>query len=176
MNLKEECLTSKEVFSGKLLNVFLDTVLLPNGKQATREFIKHPGAVAVVPVCDDGKILLVRQFRYPTNKVLLEIPAGKLDMGEHPDECVVRELEEETGYLSKNIIKLTSIYTTPGFTDEVIHLYLARQLTKTSQNLDEDEFLNVEAYTPEEIKKMIGNGEINDAKSMLALLLSGILI
>ncbi len=173
-HLTEKFLKSEEVFTGNLLTVYCDQVELPNGKEASREFIRHPGAIAVVPVTNDGKIVLVRQYRYPVGKNMLEVPAGKLDKGEQPDQCVLRELEEETGYVAKNIRKLSSIYTTPGFTDEVIHLYIAEELTLAKQCPDEDEFLDVEIYTKEEIRAMIEDGTINDAKSMLALLLAGI--
>lgn len=173
-NLTEKFLDSKVVFNGNLLTVYCDKVELPNGKKAGREFIRHPGAVAVVPVTQEGNIVLVRQYRYPVGKTMLEVPAGKLDKGEHPDDCALRELEEETGYVAHNLRKLSSIYTTPGFTDEVIHLYLADQLTLAKQRPDEDEFLDVEVYTKEQIKDMIADGTIDDAKSMLALLLAGI--
>lgn len=171
-SLTEKELSSKLVFDGNLLKVYSDKVELPNGKEAEREYIKHPGAVAVVPITEGGKIVLVRQYRYATGKALLEIPAGKLDKGEKPEECALRELEEETGYVAKKLQKLSSIYTTPGFTDEIIHLYIAENLTFAKQNLDEDEFLNVEIYTKDEVKKMIMDGRINDSKSMLALLLA----
>lgn len=173
-NLVEKFLESKQVFDGNLLKVYRDHVELPNGKNATREFIRHPGAVAVVPITPEGKIVLVRQYRYPIGATMLEVPAGKLDKGEAPDDCARRELEEETGYVAKNLRLLTSMYTTPGFTDEIIHLYIADELTLAKQCPDEDEFLDVEMYTKEEVKKMIADGIINDGKSMLALLLSGI--
>jgi ADP-ribose pyrophosphatase len=173
-NLTEKFLESKVVFDGKLLKVYCDTVELPNGKEATREFIKHPGAVAVVPVTPEGNIVLVRQYRYPTGKALLEVPAGKLDPGEQPDECALRELAEETGYVAQNIRKLSSIYTTPAFTDEIIHIYIADNLTVGTSCPDDDEFLAVEVYTKEEIRAMLKNGTINDAKSMIALMLAGI--
>lgn len=173
-NLTEKKVDSNLVFDGNLLKVYCDKVELPNGKEASREFIRHPGAVAVVPITQEGKIVLVRQYRYPIGKTILEVPAGKLDKGEEPDDCARRELEEETGYVSKNIRRLQSIYTTPGFTDEVIHLYIADELILAKQCLDEDEFLAVEMYTKEEVKVMINDGTITDAKSMLALLLAGI--
>jgi ADP-ribose pyrophosphatase len=173
-HLTEKFLDSKVVFEGNLLNVFTDKVELPNGKAASREYIKHPGAVAVVPITQEGKIVLVRQYRYPIGKVLLEVPAGKLDKGEEPDACALRELEEETGYVAKNIKKMASIYTTPGFTDEIIHLYIAENLSLSNPHPDEDEFLDVEIYSKEEVKTMIADGKINDAKSMLALLLAKI--
>ena len=173
-HLTEKFLESKVVYEGKLLKVYCDKVELPNGKEAGREFIRHPGAVAIVPITPEGHIVLVRQYRYPVGKTMLEVPAGKLDKGEQPDECARRELEEETGYVAHNIKKLSSIYTTPGFTDEVIHLYVGDQLTLAKQCPDEDEFLDVEVYTKEQIKVMIQDGTINDAKSILALLLAGI--
>ena len=173
-NLTEKPLKSEIVYNGKLLTVYCDKVELPNGKDAGREFIRHPGAVAVVPITPEGNIVLVRQYRYPVGKIMLEVPAGKLDKGEQPDECARRELEEETGYLAHTIKRLSSIYTTPGFTDEIIHLYIAENLTLAKQRLDEDEFLNVEVYTKKQIRNMINEGIINDAKSMVALLLIGI--
>ena len=173
-HLIEKFLDSKVVYDGNLLTVYCDKVQLPNGKEASREFIRHPGAVAVVPITPEGNIVLVRQYRYPVGKTMLEVPAGKLDKGEHPDECALRELEEETGYVAHSIKKLSSIYTTPGFTDEVIHLYVADQLTLSKQCPDEDEFLDVEIYTKEQVRAMIDDGTLNDAKSMLALLLAGI--
>lgn len=173
-NLVEKFLDSKKVFDGNLLTVYCDHVELPNGKKASREFIRHPGAVAVVPITPDGRIALVRQYRYPIGATMLEVPAGKLDKGEAPDDCARRELEEETGYVAHNLRHLSSMYTTPGFTDEMIHLYIADELTLAKQCPDEDEFLDVEIYTKEEVKKMINDGTINDGKSMLALLLAGI--
>lgn len=173
-DLVEKFIKSEVVFEGNLLTVRRDTVELPNGKHATRELIQHPGAVAVVPIRNDGKILLVRQFRYPVDQLTLEIPAGKLDPGEEPEACAKRELEEETGYKAKKLRLLSSILTTPGFTNEVIHLYLAEDLVLAEQCPDEDEFIDVEVFTKEEIKKMIENGTICDAKSLLGLLLAGL--
>ena len=173
-NLTEKTLESKILFAGKILTLRFDTVSLPNGRQATREVIEHPGAVAVVPIMDDGRIILVRQYRHPLGELMLEIPAGKLDKGESPDDCVRRELAEETGYIGRNIRKITSIHTTPGFSNELIHIYIARDLVPTDQNLDEDEFINVEYYTKDEIKSMLDNGVFSDAKTMVGLLLAGI--
>ena len=173
-NLIEKFVKSEVVFEGNLLTVRRDTVELPNGKHATRELIQHPGAVAVVPIRNDGKILLVRQFRYPVDQLTLEIPAGKLDLGEEPEACAKRELEEETGYKAKKLRLLSSILTTPGFTNEVIHLYVAEDLVFAEQCPDEDEFIDVEVFTKEEIRKMIENGTICDAKSLLGLLLAGL--
>jgi ADP-ribose pyrophosphatase len=174
MELEEKFIESNKIFDGHLLQVYCDRVLLPNGKEAQREYIKHPGAVAVVPIREDGKIVLVRQFRYPTGQLLLEVPAGKLDEGELPEQCAIRELTEETGLVAGSLKKLAAIYTTPGFTDEMIHLYVAVHLQEAKQKLDEDEFLKVEAYSREEVAQMLAEGKINDAKSMLALFLAGI--
>ena len=133
--------------------------------------MEHPGAVAIIPVLPDGRILLVRQFRHPVGQVLLEIPAGKLDPGESPDACAARELEEETGYRAKSLERKASVFTGPGFTNEVIHLYLAHDLFKTAVNPDEDEFLEVGAYTPEEIRRLVREGLICDAKTISGLYL-----
>ncbi|HEY3423695.1 MAG TPA: NUDIX hydrolase [Negativicutes bacterium] len=173
-HLIEKFISSKVAFSGRILKVNTDTVQLPNGKEATREVVLHPGAIAVVPILDDGSIVLVRQYRYPVGVTLLEIPAGKLDAGENPDDCVLRELKEETGYIPGKIHKLASIFTTPGFTNEVIHLYVAEDLKLATQCLDEDEFIAVENYTREQVKAMLADGIINDAKTMLGLLLAGL--
>ena len=170
-NLDEVFVSSQVGFTGRLLQVKIDTVTLPNGKESSREVIKHPGAVGILPVLDDGSIVLVKQYRYPVGTVLYEIPAGKLDIGEAPEVCAPRELSEETGYKAKEWKLLTSIVTTPGFTDEVIHLYLAKGLTKEEQHTDEDEFIDVVAFTPEQVKKMVLEKDIFDAKTLSALLL-----
>ena len=168
----ETMLESRQIFNGKILKVRQDQVLLPNGARTSREVVEHPGAVAVVPVDADGRILLVRQYRYPINQVILEIPAGKLDPGETPEECARRELAEETGYSAGSLKKLSAIFTTPGFSNEVIHLYLAEKLTPTDQKPDEDEFIAAELYSREEVRRMLADGTICDAKSMLGLLLA----
>lgn len=165
-NLREIFLSSERIYDGKMVNLRRDTVRLPNGREASREVVEHPGAVAVVPVLPDGRILLVRQFRHPVGKVLLEIPAGKLDPGEDPDHCASRELEEETGFRAGTLLRKASIFTGPGFTDEVIHLYLARDLERTKMNPDDDEFLEPGAYTPEELRRMIREGTVCDAKTI----------
>lgn len=173
-NLNEKAMYSKMIFQGKVLTLKCDTVELPNGAEATREIIEHPGAVAVVPFTDDGQIVLVKQYRYPVERVMLEIPAGKLDNGEEPDDCAKRELAEETGYIAEKITKITSIFTTPGFTNEIIHIYIAENLTVAEKHPDEDEFLNVEIYNKSQIKQMISDGGICDAKSIVGLLMAGL--
>lgn len=163
--------SNEEVFSGRLLKVQRDHVTLPNGNDTTREYIHHPGAVAIVPVLSDGRVVLVKQCRYPLGTLLWEIPAGKLDHGEaeDPDECARRELSEETGYEAQNWQHLVSIATTPGFSDEIIHLYKAWDLVKYAQHTDEDEFIGVKAFTAEQIKTMVACGELYDAKTLCAL-------
>lgn len=173
-NLDEKFVKSTFVYDGRLLKVYADTVTLPNGREAGREVVRHPGAVAVVPVLEDGRIVMVRQYRYPVGGTLLEIPAGKLDPGESPDHCVMRELSEETGYIAGRTRKLTAIHTAPGFSDELIHIYLADNLKMTQQHTDEDEFINVEIYTKEELKDMVNSGVITDAKTIVGLSLAGL--
>ena len=163
--------SNEEVFSGRLLKVQRDHVTLPNGNDTTREYIRHPGAVAIVPVLDDGRVVLVKQCRYPLGTLLWETPAGKLDHGEaeDADECAKRELSEETGYDAAHWQRLISIATTPGFSDEIIHLYKAWGLQEYAQHTDEDEFIGVQAFSPEQLKKMIAEGELYDAKTLCAL-------
>lgn len=173
-NLIEKRIASKQLFSGRMLKLRQDEVELPNGTHAQREIIEHPGAVAIVPLLNQ-QVVLVRQYRYATEKILLEIPAGKLNPNENPDECAVRELEEETGYKAKTLRKLSSVYTTPGFTNEVIHIYLAQDLIETCPKPDEDEFIDREIYTYSQLSKLVNTGEIIDAKTLLGLFLAGIL-
>lgn len=169
--------SNEEVFSGRLLKVQRDHVTLPNGNVTTREYIHHPGAVAIVPVLPDGRVVLVKQCRYPLRTLLWEIPAGKLDHGEaeDADECARRELSEETGYEAEHWQRLVSIATTPGFSDEIIHLYKAWGLKQYAQHTDEDEFIGVAAFTPEELQKMVADGELYDAKTLCALYAAKIL-
>lgn len=172
-DLIEKKIASKPVYDGRLLHVKCDTVELPNGEQTTREWIKHPGAAAVLPLLDDGNIILVRQYRYPVQQVTLEIPAGKLDVaGEEPLGCAKRELQEETGYTADEYVKLISLATTVGFSDEFIHIYLARGLKAGKQNLDEDEFINVVKMPLGKALELVKNNVIVDAKSVTALLLA----
>lgn len=172
-NLIEKRISSKQLFSGRMLKLRQDEVELPNGTHAQREIIEHPGAVAIVPLLNQ-QVVLVRQYRYATEKILLEIPAGKLNPNENPDECAARELEEETGYKAKTLRKLSSVYTTPGFTNEVIHIYLAQNLIKTCPKPDEDEFIDREIYTYSQLNKLVNTGEIVDAKTLLGLFLAGV--
>ncbi len=159
------------VYEGKIINMYKDTVKIPNGSVAQWDFIGHKGAAAVVPVTDDGKIILVRQYRNALDRYTVEIPAGGLENAEEPMKmCAARELEEETGYKSDNLEFLLSLRTTVAFCNEKIEVYLARNLVKTKQNLDEDEYIDVEFYEVEELLKMIYSGEIEDSKTVASIL------
>lgn len=170
-NLEEKTLHSEEIFSGKVISLHLQDVELPNGKQSKREIIKHPGAVAILAITDDQKIVMVEQFRKALERTIVEIPAGKLEKGEEPSLCARRELEEETGYECENLDLLTSFYTSPGFADEIVHVYLATGLTKkeNSAALDEDEFVNLEELTLEEALRYVEEQKIYDAKTIYAV-------
>jgi ADP-ribose pyrophosphatase len=171
--LTEHRLSSETVYTGKIITVRHDTVRLPDGREAIRDVVEHPGAVAVVPVTAAGEVVLVRQYRYPVARPLLEVPAGKLDKGEKPEDCARRELEEETGYRAGSLEHLATFYTAPGFTDEIMHLYLARDLKQTAQNTDGDEFIDIEYYSASQVKKLLAAKEIIDAKSIIGLLMAG---
>lgn len=156
---------------GNIVDFYCDTVETQAGHITTFDFIKHKGAAAIVPVREDGKILMVRQYRNAVDRVTLEVPAGgKNDIEEPSEICVARELEEETGYRSENIEHLINIYTTFAFCDEQIDIYVAHDLIPSSQNLDEDEFIDLEAYSLDEIIGFIMNGTIMDAKTIAAVL------
>ena len=171
-DLIEEKVSSEDVFDGNLLHVKKDTVRLPNGNIAYREWIKHPGASAVVPVTPEGRLIFVRQYRYPIQQVTLEIPAGKLDAeGEDPLDCARRELSEETGYQAEKYTFLTKLATTVGFSNEFIYIYAAEGLTAGRQHPDEAEFINVCTQTMDEALAKIRSAEISDAKSVTAVLL-----
>lgn len=158
-------------YRGAIIDMYCDHVQIPNGNVAKWDFIKHKGAAAVVPVTDDGKILMVRQYRNALDRFTLEIPAGALDAIDEPGmDCAARELEEETGYRSESLEWLLNIRTTVAFCDEKISVFLARNLIPSKQNLDEDEYIDVKAYTIEELKEKIFSGEIEDSKTIASLL------
>lgn len=157
-------------YTGSILKMYDDVIQVSNGNVVHWDFIEHSGAAAVVPVREDGKILMVRQYRNALDRFTLEIPAGGLNGQEPTDLAAARELEEETGYQSSNITKLISVVTAVAFCNEIIDIYVARDLKKTKQNLDEDEFIEVEAYSIEELKEMIQKEVIQDSKTISALL------
>jgi len=160
---------TKQIYAGIVVNLNVDTVTLPNGLTVDLEVVRHPGAAAVVPLKDDGTVILIRQFRHAAGGFIYEIPAGKLHPGEDPKACAVRELEEEVGYRAGKLELLSSIFTAPGFTDEVIHIYEATGLTIGRQQLDRDEVLEVIEMPLLEAMRMIETGEIRDAKSIVGV-------
>ncbi|KEO82381.1 NUDIX domain-containing protein [Tumebacillus flagellatus] len=165
-HLIEKQLDSETVYEGSFITVTVQTVELPNGKLAKRDVVLHPGAVTVLAITADDKILLVNQFRKATNRLLIETPAGKLEPGEDPLTSAKRELEEETGYQAAEWKHFSSFYTSPGFADELMHSYIATDLTKSQQNLDDDEFLDVLHVSAEEAEQMVQDGRIADAKTI----------
>ena len=172
MKYYEKTVKSETLFKGRVLTLRHDTVSLCNGKEASREIVEHPGGVGIVAKTPEGKIILVNQFRKPFEKEILEIPAGKLEYGEDHRECGMRELEEEAGYKAEVFEYLGEYYVSPGFTNEIIHVYFADKLTKTQVNPDEDEFLDILELEPEKVYKMVYDNEICDAKSVIGLLLT----
>ena len=170
-SLKEERLSSENVYSGVLLQVFRDAIRLPDGKTATREVVRHIGAVCVVALTDDNEVIIERQFRYPFGRILTEIPAGKLDSSsEDPLDAAKRELKEETGYTADSWEYLGVYYPTVAYTDEIIHIYLARGLHSGAQKLDEDEFLQYEKVPLSALLADIAANRIEDGKTQLGLL------
>ncbi|MDN5507372.1 MAG: NUDIX hydrolase [Comamonas sp.] len=165
-HLIEHSIKSELVHQGSFLQVRLDTVRLPHGGQATREYVVHPGAVVVIGLLDDGRVLLERQFRYPVGRVMTEFPAGKLDAGEQPLVCAQRELLEETGYSAREWAYAGPMHLAIGYSDEVIHIFFARGLTAGERQLDADEFLDVCSMTPAELLDGVRGGQVTDAKTL----------
>jgi ADP-ribose pyrophosphatase len=170
-HLVEKTIRKEKIFNGKVVQLYVEDVQLPNGKTSKREVIKHPGAVAIIPITKEGKLVLVRQYRKALERVLVEIPAGKLEKGEEPLATAQRELEEETGYRAQSMRHIVSFYASPGFADELIHLYTAEGLEKLEDaaSLDEDEFVDILEVTLEEALEMLEKREIYDAKTAYAL-------
>lgn len=169
--LEEKTLSSETIFSGRIISLQVDEVQLPNGKTAKRELVKHPGAVAVIALTDDNKIVMVEQYRKALEQTIIEIPAGKLEKDEDPALCAKRELEEETSYECKSLQLLNSFYTSPGFANEIVHVYVAKGLSKkeNAAGLDEDEFVNLMELTLDEALQAIRENRICDAKTVFAV-------
>ena len=170
MEFTEKTLSTKRVYDGKVVFVDYDDIETSDGHKSFREVIRHPGGVVIVAQKDENTILMVKQFRYPLKSVSLELPAGKLEYGENPDHAAPRESQEETGYIAKTWKSLGYIYTTPGICDEKLYLYHAKDLTYTKPNPDEGEIIQALEYNINDVFKMIKNGEINDSKTLCALL------
>ncbi|TFB23907.1 NUDIX hydrolase [Filobacillus milosensis] len=168
---EEKTIKSESIYEGKIIDLKIDEVKLPNGKTSKRELIDHPGAVGVIPVTDDGKVVMVEQYRKALEKSIIEIPAGKLEPGEQPEVTAERELEEETGYKADSLDFVVSYYTSPGFANEIIHIYEARGLTKVEDALegDDDEFVELMEVTIDEAIDLIKEQRIHDAKTIHAI-------
>ncbi|MFH1368926.1 MAG: NUDIX hydrolase [Elusimicrobiota bacterium] len=170
MKMKETFNRRIKTLKGKAVNFYIDEIKLPDGKKAIREYMDHPGAVAVLPFLDKERVILVKQYRYPVEKITYEIPAGKLDKGENPLSCVRRELEEETGYRPGRVKKICSFWPTPAFSDEVIHVYTADRLSKSKSCPDDDEFIAAKTVQLKQALKWIRSGRIKDSKTVIAIL------
>lgn len=171
MKFEERTLSTEKIFTGNVISLQVDDVELPDGNRAKRELVKHPGAVAIIAVTNEGKLVLVEQFRKALERTMLEIPAGKIEKGEEPRITAIRELEEETGYRAATFTYMQTFATSPGFADEIIHLYAAEGLEKVEQPAagDEDEFIEVLEVTAEEAEELIRSERIYDAKTVVAV-------
>lgn len=168
----EQTISSTPIFEGKVIKLQVDDVTLPDGNTSKREIVKHPGAAAVIAITKDKKIVFVEQYRKALEKHLVEIPAGKLEVGEKPETTAKRELEEETGYTTNHLRLLTSFYTSPGFADELVHLYITDkiELLQETKETDEDEFVEIIELTMEEAEELVKEQRIHDAKTAYAIL------
>ncbi len=169
--IDEKTISSDRVYSGKTISLRVDTVELPNKGYQKREIVEHKGAVAIVAITPENKVVLVRQYRKAIEKELWEIPAGKIEIGENPKDTAIRELKEETGYSAGNIKLLHKFYTSAGFSNQKIYIFLAQNLTPGEQNFDEDEFIKTEEFSLDEVYNMIYKNAIEDAKTSIGMLL-----
>lgn len=174
--LEEKTVDTKRIYEGKIINLRVDKVLLPNGRESVREVVEHHGAVAVVPVTADRMVYMVRQFRYPFDETVLEIPAGKLDPGEQMWDAANRELEEEIGMKAEELVYIGDLRPSVAYLTEVIHMFAARGLRETRQHLDEDEFLEIETYPLDALVEMILENKISDSKTIAAILKTKLLL
>ncbi len=172
MELEEKTLRSSYPFRGKVVTVRVDEVLLPDGKESKREIVEHAGAVAIIPVNEKQEVLCIRQFRKAAGKVLLEIPAGLVEQGETLEACAQRELAEEIGFMSNKLVKLSSFYPSPGFSSEMIHVYLAQELVKKTVDKPDDEFIALEKFPLKEGLSKIQSGVVEDGKTIIGLLMA----
>ncbi|RDY24829.1 NUDIX hydrolase [Romboutsia maritimum] len=172
MIVEEKTISSDRIYNGKVVNLKIDTVEIPNQGYQKREIVEHGGAVGILAITEEGKVVLVKQFRKPIEKVIWEIPAGKLEIGENPKDCAMRELKEETGYTAQNMKLIHKFFTSAGFSNEKIYIYLATGLEAGEDKLDDDEFLDVYEIELEEAYNMIIKNEIEDAKTSIGLLLA----
>lgn len=175
MDFTEHQIKENLIFDGKILHLYNDDIKLPNGKPATREYIKHQGAVCVVPITEDNEVILVKQYRYPMEKLTVEIPAGKLDKGETPQQGAMRELEEETGLTGGNLTFIGELYTSPAILTEVIYMYIAKDFTVGAPHTDEDEFVEVIKIPIKDVVDDILSGKIKDSKTQTAVLKAAII-
>lgn len=176
MDLTEKTLESRRLFTGKIINLCLDKALLPDGTTANRELVQHPGGVSVAALTENNEIYMVRQFRYPYQEILLELPAGKLERGENPFEAVKREQREETGTTAEEYRYLGEVYPTPGYVDETIRLWACRVKARGEMDLDDDEFLEVEKIPLQKAVEMVLQNEIRDAKTQIGILKTKFLV
>lgn len=168
----EKTISSERIYEGTVVNLRKDLVSVKDGKTSYREIVEHRGAVAVIPVLEDGRVPMVRQYRKAAEAVVLEVPAGKMEEGEEPAVTAGRELKEETGYTAEHMKHLVSFYTSIGFSNEIIHLYLATGLTPGDTDFDDNECIDMELYTLPELKEMVMRGDIVDGKTITAILLA----
>ncbi len=176
MDLTETATGSTRIYEGRVVNLRVDTVRLPNGRESKREIVEHGGAVAIVPMRDTETVILIRQWRMPAGKVLLEIPAGGMEAGETPEACAARELAEEIGQVPGRLVPLYSCYVAPGYSTEIIHGFLALDLHEAPENPDEDEFVEQVPMRLDDALAAIGRGEIEDAKTIAGLTLAARLL
>ncbi|NLW40225.1 MAG: NUDIX hydrolase [Tissierellia bacterium] len=169
MTCEEKTMKSERIYEGKIVNLRIDTVELPDKKYSKREIVEHPGAVGIIPITEDGSIILVEQYRKPVEKKLIEIPAGKIEINEEPKETAIRELIEETGYKAGKMEYILEFYTSPGFTNEKIYLFLATELEYVEENPGEDEYIQVKKIPIEKLVDMIDKGEIIDSKTIISI-------
>jgi len=176
MIVEEKTISSDRIYTGKVISLKVDTVEIDSKGYKKREIVEHPGAVGIVALTDDNKIVLIKQFRKPIEKAIWEIPAGKLEIGESPKECAIRELKEETGYIAKDIKLIHKFFTSAGFSNQKIYIFLATNLIKGEPNFDDDEFIDKYEIDIDEAKNMIMKNEIEDAKTTIGILLTKELI